>query len=106
MANDSIAVKVENHGSIEAGELPRKVLQHVGFFFSRLTLLDHEGAKKPEKAPMKESVQGSSSSSNKDKQPQKSPAQRPLKEDEEVVKGSSKAVSYRERRYKSKWFRY
>ena len=62
-------------------------------FLAGLTLSDHEGGKKPEK----ESVQGSSSSSN-DKQPLKSPSQQPLKEEkeEEVVKGSSKAVSCRE----------
>ena len=79
-----------------------------GVLFSRLTLLDHEGAKKPEKAPAKESVQdSSSSSSNKDKQPPKPPTQRPLKEEEEtVVKGFSKAVSGRERRCKSKCSRY
>ena len=61
-----------------------------------------KGAKKPEKASTKESVQGSSSSSSKDKQDkhtQKPPAQQPSKEkeEEEAVKGSSKAVSFREK---------
>ena len=55
-----------------------------------------KGVKKPEKAPTKDSVQGSSS--KKDQQTQKPPAQQHIKEEKEVMKGSSyKAVSGREK---------
>ena len=49
--------------------------------------------KNPQKAPIKQSVQPTSSSASRDIPPPQLPGKRPLKEEKEVVKGSSKAVS-------------